>query len=93
MESIIQDESKHDICFICGQFATDTHHCCHGNANRKLADQDGLTVRLCHRCHMNLHDKGNFDRELQRIAQARWMEYYGKSEDEFRLRYGKSYLI
>lgn len=91
MESIIQNKSK-DCCYICGQWATDTHHCLHGTANRKLADKDGLTVRLCHRCHMALHDKGNFDKELQRIAQARWMEYYSGSEDDFIKRYGKSYL-
>lgn len=90
MDSIIQQESE--LCYICGQWATDTHHCIHGTANRKLADKDGLTVRLCRTCHENLHIKGNFDRELQRIAQARWMEYYGKSEDDFRRRYGKSFL-
>lgn len=92
MKSIIQNESKQECCYLCGQWATDTHHCIHGTANRKLADKDGLTVRLCHSCHHNLHDHGSFDRELQRIAQARWMEYYGKSEDDFRERYGKSYL-
>lgn len=92
VNSIIQDESKQECCYICGQWATDTHHCIHGTANRKLADKDGLTVRLCHRCHMNLHDHGSFDRELQRIAQACWMEHFEKSEDDFRKRYGKSYL-
>lgn len=81
-----------ETCYICGQWATETHHCIHGTANRKLADKDGLTVRLCSTCHQNLHDKGNFDRELQRLAQVRWMEYYQKSEAEFRKRYGKSYL-
>ena len=91
MESIIQTKDK-DCCFICGQWATETHHCIHGTANRKIADKDGLTVRLCHRCHTLLHDKGNMDKELQRIAQARWMEHYGKSEEDFRRRYGKSYL-
>ena len=90
-KSIIQAVDK-ECCYICGQYATDLHHCIHGTANRKLADKDGLTVMLCHTCHMNLHDKGNFDRELQRIAQVRWMEYYEKSEDEFRKRFGKSYL-
>lgn len=92
MKSIIQDDSEHS-CFICGKYTEIVHHCIHGNANRKLADKDGLTVRLCHSCHANLHDHGTLDRELQSIAQARWMEYYGKSEDDFRLRYGKSYLI
>ena len=87
----MQDESK-ETCYICGQLANEWHHAIHGTANRKLADQDGLTVKLCHRCHMNLHDKGNFDRELQRLAQVSWMEHYEKSADDFRKRYGKSYI-
>ena len=85
-------KGKDECCYICGQYATETHHCIHGTANRKLADKDGLTVRLCSRCHRNLHDHGTLDRELQRLAQVRWMEYFGKSEDEFRKRYGKSYI-
>jgi hypothetical protein len=91
MESIIQTTNK-NCCFICGQWATDNHHCIHGVANRKLADRDGLTVMLCHTCHMNLHDKGYMDRELQKIAQARWMEYNSKSVDDFIKRYGKSFI-
>lgn len=91
MKSIIHT-CNIECCFICGQYATECHHALHGTANRKLADKDGLTVMLCHTCHMNLHDKGNFDKELQRVAQVKWMEHYGKSEDDFRQRYGKSYL-
>ena len=91
MESIVHTTNK-ELCFFCGQWATDLHHCIHGTANRKLADQDGLTVRLCRRCHMNLHDKGTCDRELQKIAQQKWMEHNGKTADDFIKRYGKSYL-
>ena len=89
MRSIIHDS---DECYICGRYATERHHVMHGTANRRLADEDGLTVMLCYVCHKNLHDKGWYDRDLQRLAQERWMEYYNKSEDEFRSRYGKSYL-
>lgn len=91
MKSIIHVDNT-DCCFLCGQYATETHHCIHGTANRKLADQDGLTVRLCSRCHRNLHDKGTLDKELQRIAQQKWMEINGKTLDEFIRRYGRSYL-
>lgn len=91
MKSIMHNANPEN-CFICGRYATDCHHAIHGIANKKIADKDGLTVMLCRNCHANLHDKGNFDRELQRIAQLRWMEYYGKGVDEFRARYGKSYL-
>lgn len=89
MKSIIHDN---DECYICGAYASETHHCIHGFANRRIADRDGLTVRLCHQCHANLHDKGWYDKDLQKLAQVRWMEYYERSIDEFRKRYGKSYL-
>lgn len=91
MKSIMHNTNTEN-CFICGRYATDRHHVMHGTANRKLADKDGLTVMLCRECHRNLHDKGIFDRELQRIAQLRWMEYYNKDIADFILRYGKSYL-
>jgi len=91
MTSIMHNTNTEN-CFICGQYATEWHHALHGFANRKLADKDGLTVHLCSTCHRNLHDKGNFDRELQRIAQLRWMDYYKKDVKEFRARYGKSFL-
>ena len=92
MRSIMQTEAQQDYCYICGSIATDLHHCWHGTANRKLADRDGLTVMLCRKCHAYLHDKGMFDKELQKAAQKRWMEYFDKSEDDFRKRYGKSVL-
>ena len=85
-------------CYICLKRGfhtyryTELHHCIHGNANRRLADKDGLTVWLCKYHHMMLHDHGENDLELQQEAQTRWMEYYEKSIDEFRKRYGKSYL-
>ena len=91
MKSIMQSEDK-ETCYICGQMAYEWHHCWHGTANRKLADKDGLIVKLCHNCHMNLHDKGYFDRELQKLAEVRWMEYYEMSESEFIKRYGKSVI-
>ena len=81
-----------DVCFLCGQYATEVHHAVHGCGRRKLADEDRLTVGLCRRCHTNLHDKGTCDRELQKIAQHIWMEHYHKTIDEFIARYGKSYI-
>lgn len=95
MKSIITDD---DRCFIhriylCVDIpGTEEHHCIHGFANRKLADKDGLTVKLCHVCHRLLHDKGYHDKDLQRIAQESWMKHNNKSEKDFIVRYGKSYL-
>lgn len=91
MKSIISTEEK---CFLCGQtYGLETHHCIHGTGRRRLADQDGLTVKLCHVCHANLHDHGFYDRDLQAIAQRAYMRHYHKTVDDFRVRYGKSYIF
>ena len=67
-----------------------------GTANRKLSDKDGLIVYLCYEHHegnMGVHNKNGhkLDLELKKLAQKRWMEYYDKTEDDFRQRYGRSY--
>lgn len=88
MDSIISTEKR---CFLCGQQNGLTlHHCVHG-ANRKKADEDGLTVYLCVLCHTNLHQRGWHDKDLKVIAQKAWESHYGTTED-FIDRYGKSYL-
>ena len=72
---ISSDNPEH--CFICNRRNPEhIHHCLHGSY-RFLADKFGLTVHLCVTCHMNLHDKGTFDRELQKIAQKAFEERNG----------------
>lgn len=71
---------------------TERHHAIHGTANRKLADQDGLTVQLCHTCHKLLHDHGIHDRDLQQIAEKSYLEHYNASIEDFIKRYGKNFL-
>lgn len=79
-----------DGCYICGSWRDlETHHVMHGTANRKKADEDGLTVKLCRRCHSDLHDKGLEDRWLQKEGMRAWCRYYSKTEEDFRRRYGK----
>lgn len=88
MESIIQSNKE---CFLCGRGNwLDKHHVLHGY-NRDKADKDGLTVWLCHECHMNLHQRGWHDMELKALAEKTWCEHYGKTTEDFIDRYGKSY--
>lgn len=95
MKSIIQDDN---VCYICKKMGFDTpgpeeHHMLHGNANRRLAEKDGLKCQLCSYHHKIVHDTNSeWDKKLQKEAQIRYMEYYEKSVDEFRERYGKNYL-
>lgn len=88
MESIIYDGNA---CYICGAMRDlETHHCLHGS-RRKKAEEDGLTVKLCHSCHMRLHDTGKYDRDLQQAAQVAYMARNG-GVNAFVERYGKNYL-
>lgn len=91
-ESIMQNESDNECYFCFSRQDLQRHHCLHGTANRKKADHDGLTVLLCAPCHRDLHDRGCGDTALKQAAQRKWMQYYGRSEADFRKRYGKSYL-
>lgn len=63
-----------------------------GTAKRKLADQDGLTVHLCHYHHFMLHRHGLHKEELQQLAEKTWLEHYKKSIEDFIKRYGRNYL-
>lgn len=92
MKSII---SNSNFCYICGKPKEHIHHVIFGS-KRQLADQDGLTVPLCSSCHNAIHNSPNkFDRDmcesLKKIGQERWESTYGDRE-QFRKRYGKSYL-
>lgn len=80
-------------CYLCGSARNlESHHCLHGTANRKKADLYGLTVWLCHDCHMRLHDRDTAaDRHLQQVAQKYFEDNIGTRED-FRREFGKSYL-
>lgn len=87
-----------NYCYICSRYkmryvlASDTHHI-FGAANRNKSDEDGLTVRLCRRCHSQVHDTSNiFYHELHRIGEQAWLDHYHKTIQDFILRYGKNYI-
>ncbi len=93
IKSIISNKKK---CYECGSCSNlQVHHCWHGS-NRKLADEDGLTVYLCQRCHRRLHNDKNLSRDLDikymTIAEKAYLEFYNKTIEEFIERYGKNYL-
>ena len=72
------------------------HHIFGGMPNRKHSDEDGLVIFLRPEDH-NMSNKGihfntEFDLYAKRKAQERWMEFYGKTVEQFRKRYGKSWL-
>lgn len=83
---------KGERCFLCGRMTgLERHHVMSGTANRKLSEQYGLWVWLCHDCHTGSHGaqyvKGT-NQSLKRLGQiafeARhghelWMETFRKN--------------
>lgn len=86
-----------EICFFCGRPAECVHHLLFGNGTRALADQDGLKVPSCHKCHNlgrtteRIHDNVMAEKLSKILGQAIYEAKIG-SREEFRARYGKSYL-
>lgn len=92
MDSIIQTEKK---CYFCHQtYGLESHHCLHGTANRKKAEQYGLKVWLCNNHHTGqagVHRNKDFDVFLKQLAQRTFEEKVGTRE-QFMEEFGKNYL-
>lgn len=94
-KSIVTDYDS--ICIVCGAPAECRHHLIFGNGLRETADKDGLTVPCCNRCHNmgavpeTIHGNPMAEKLSKRLGQAIWEMHYG-SREEFRERYGRSYL-
>ena len=88
-----------DYCLICGKPRTDIHHLVFGNAKRRLADHDGLTMPCCRECHEKMHN----DKAMQVMSHIAGQLLYERNycaagstpedaREHFRYRYGTSYL-
>lgn len=93
--SIITKDLEH--CVECGRYNVELHEVFFGTANRKISIEDGLVIPLCKIQHHNgnligIHKDKELNEKWKKIAQQKWQEHYNKTEDEFRARYGKSYL-
>lgn len=90
MRSILQRDK---CCYICKtEQGLNLHHCIHGTANRKLADEDGLTVWLCWRHHQEVHANADLDNTFKYIAQMEYQHQNNKTTEEWIQRYGKSWM-
>lgn len=91
------------ICSFCGRPAECTHHLIFGS-DRKKADEDGLTIPLCDRCHNmgplldRIHDNPAAEKLSKMLGQTIYEKnkiQEGKTEEEarelFRKRYGRSW--
>lgn len=86
------------ICFFCGRPSECEHHLIFGNGKRELADEDGLKVPSCNKCHNlarapadRIHENSMAEKLSKMLGQAIYENKIGTRE-EFRARYGKYYL-
>ena len=70
-----------------------------GVRNRQKCIDDGLIIFLTPEMHrtgkISFHKNPKFWKEIveiQKIAEQAWIDYYGKTKDDFRKRYGSNYL-
>ena len=80
-------------CFLCGTTeGLELHHIFNG-PNRQLADEDDLTVWLCHYHHNEPPSGVHYNRQLRDMFKALAQAKYEKSHThkEFMARYGKNY--
>ena len=91
MQSILQNKNE---CYRCGsQYYLEEHHI-FGGANRKLSEQYGLKVKLCHWCHNEPpsgvhHNKDTMDWLHQEGQKAFERRFPGK---DFKSIFGRNYL-
>ena len=87
-------------CFLCGRNGRgdrlERHHI-FGGSNRKHSEKYGLVVDLCgERCHRNgeysAHRNAEVAAYLHRYGQEKAMKEQGWTVEQFRDRFGKSYI-
>ena len=70
-------------CFICGSRDRVELHHIFGGMNRKRADEDGLTVFLCARCHRegraSAHGSGEIAQLLHAVGELMWLRAPSRS--------------
>jgi hypothetical protein len=94
--SIFTSDLKH--CIECGRTGVNLHEIFYGTGKRQLSIKYGTVIPLCNSLHHNqVESKGiHFDRILcdkwHKKGQLKYMEYYNKTEEEFREVFGRSYL-
>ena len=97
MGTFISEYTKY--CFLCGSPTSESHHLCYGGSIRKLADDDGLYLPCCRKCHDEIHKNptaGKLSKIVGQLAYELNMNAHkGEIKDareHFRKRYGRSYL-
>jgi hypothetical protein len=94
-KSIIQRDKQ---CYICGTTNNlECHHIFFGNPNRRLSEQYGLKVYLCHRHHNEPPTGVHYNTEIRQMLQAKAqkiaMRRYKWTIEDFIKIFGKNYIL
>ena len=88
-QSAVTDDLEH--CFLCGKSPVQFHHI-FGAHNRMRATEDNLFVPLCFECHVKVHNQPSQELNYKLKQRGQWAYEETHTREEFRQRYGKSYL-
>lgn len=80
------------VCFLCEASGDLARHEIFNGSNRSKSKKYGLWISLCPRCHMRVHDQPRVAKQLKQIGQFRAKCEYDWTVDDFRMRFGKSYV-
>lgn len=104
-ESTVVQERFKNYCFFCGTAAINgEHHLIFGNSRRELAEEDGLKVPTCDKCHTigevtrRIHDNSMAEKLSKMLGQALFERNecakgatLDEAREKFRKRYGLSF--
>ena len=79
-------------CLICGKMGDLVRHEVFHGPYRLKSKKYGCWVKLCPRCHMEIHAMPNGYKWLRAVTQEKAMETYNWTEEDFRDVFGKSYI-
>ena len=94
MKSIMSNRRE---CYLCGRKSQlHRHHIFFGNPGRRISEEEGCWVYLCG-VHHNLgnnsvHKNRVLDLQLKETCERQWILVNNSTIDDFRIRFGKSYL-
>lgn len=97
MKAFLTDYENY--CALCGSPSSEFHHLLMGSSRRKIADSDKIFLCLCRKCHEEIHHNSTANRLSKIVGQLAFefntvadKEKILDARQQFRERYGKSYL-
>ena len=90
--SIMQTCFSEGWCKICGKGGDLARHEVFPASLRTKSKMYGLWVLLCPSCHREIHASKSEANKMKQRAQIQAMNYYGWTIEDWRERFGKSYI-